>query len=60
VPEHAPYDRIEVTWLAGAARPLYVRHLSIEALPSTVVPPRAGLVVRRRNFQFVIREEDPT
>ncbi len=42
--------------LAGTARPLYVRHLSIEALPSTVVPPQDGLVVRRPNFQFVVRE----
>ncbi len=43
-------------WLAGTARPLYVRHLSIEALPSTVAPPQDGLAVRRPNFQFIIRE----
>lgn len=43
-------------WVA-AARPLYVRDLSIEALPSTLVSSNGGLVVRRPNFQFVVNEK---
>lgn len=37
------------------ARPLYVRHLSVEALPATAAPPSDGVVFRRRHFQFMIR-----
>ena len=41
-------------WLTRA-RPLYVRHLSVEALPATAAPPSDGVVFRRRHFQFMIR-----
>ena len=37
-------------------RPLDVRDLTIDALPASAPAPRDRIVLRRPNFQFVIRE----
>jgi hypothetical protein len=38
-------------------RPLDVRDLVIDALPAAAPAPQDAIVLRRPNFQFVIREE---
>lgn len=38
-------------------RPLDIHDLMIEALPAAAPPPQGGTVIRRPNFQFVIREQ---
>ncbi|HEV2359701.1 MAG TPA: DinB family protein [bacterium] len=41
-------------------RPLDVRDLTIEAIAATAPQPQDGMVLRRRNFQFVLRERGAT
>jgi protein-L-isoaspartate(D-aspartate) O-methyltransferase len=48
-----------LNWLTHA-RPFDIRHVSIEALPSIAVPPQDAMVLRRRNFQFVIQQRGGT